>query len=84
MQTPTRSYRCSYNPIDRDGFPVPTDTGVLPYVHVKADNAEQAQRAAHALTGCPISEVQRLDPTDSVFAVLSAAHERAQAARFTA
>lgn len=61
MQTSERSYRCSYNPLDRDGFPVPADTGVLPFVQVQADDAEQAQRAAHALTGCPISEVQRLE-----------------------
>lgn len=61
MQTSTRSYRCSYNPLDRDGFPVTTDTGVLPFVQVQADDAEQAQRAAHALTGCPIAEVQRLE-----------------------
>lgn len=61
MQTSTRSYRCSYSPIDRDGFPAPTDTGVLPFVQLQATDAEQAQRAAHALTGCPIAEVQRLE-----------------------
>jgi hypothetical protein len=59
---PARSYRCTYTPLDRDGFPVPCDTGVLPFVQVRAANAEDAQRAANALTGCPITEVQRLDP----------------------
>jgi hypothetical protein len=57
-----RSYRCTYQPLDRDGFPVPCDTGVLPFVQVKAATAEDAQRAAHALTGCPITEAQRLEP----------------------
>lgn len=90
MQTSQRSYRCSYSPLDRDGFPVVTDTGVLPFVQVQATDAEQAQRAAFALTGCPISEVQRLEPavftppTDSVFAVLCDAHDRAPAGRFAA
>lgn len=82
MQTPERSYRCHYTPLDRDGFPVATESGVLPFIQVKACDAEAAQRSAHALTGCPINEVERLDPTDSVFAALSAAHDRAQAARF--
>lgn len=90
MQTSERSYRCSYFPTDRDSFPVPADTGVLPFVQVQARDAEHAQRAAHAVTGCPISEVQRLEPatftppSDSVFAVLSDAHDRAQAGRFAA
>ena len=61
MQTSTRSYRCSYSPLDRDGFPVPTDTGVLPFVQVQATDAEQAQRIAHAMTNAPIAEVQRLE-----------------------
>lgn len=84
MQTSERSYRCHYTPLDRDGFPVTHESGVQPFIQLKARDAEAAQRSAHALTGCPISEVQRLDPTDSVFAVLSAAHDRAQAARFAA
>ena len=60
--TPARSYRCTYTPLDRDGFPVPCDTGVLPFVQVQAGDAEEAQRAAHALTGSPITEVQRIEP----------------------
>lgn len=56
-----RSYRCHYTPTDRDGFPVPCETGVLPFVQLRAAGAEQAQRAAHAVTGCPIAEVQRLE-----------------------
>jgi hypothetical protein len=59
---PARSYRCTYTPLDRDGFPVACDTGVLPFVQVKAATAEDAQRAAHALVGSPITEVQRLEP----------------------
>lgn len=61
MQTSERSYRCSYTSIDRNGFPVPAETGVLPFVQLRADGAEQAQHLAHALTGCPIDEVQRLE-----------------------
>lgn len=90
MQTLGRSYRCHYTPVDWDRVPVPSESGVLPFIQLKAADAEQAQRAAHALTGCPIAEVQRLDPidftppTDSVFAVLADAYDRAQAGRFAA
>ena len=62
MQTSERSYRCHYTPNDRNGFPVPSESGVLPFIQLKANDAEQAQRAAHALTGCAIAEVQRLEP----------------------
>lgn len=56
-----RRYRAYYAPLDRDRFPVPCDTGVLPFVQVQANDAEAAQRAAHALTGCPIASVERLE-----------------------
>lgn len=55
------SYRCHYHPKDRNGYPATCDTGVLPFVQVKARNAEDAQRIAHRLTGCSISGVERLD-----------------------
>lgn len=58
---PNRRYRCAYTPTDRDRIPVPADTGVLPTVQVQARDAEQAQRLAHALVGCPIALVERLD-----------------------
>lgn len=57
----TRSYRCHYTPLDRDGFPVPSDSGLQPFVQVKAANAEHALRAAFATIGCPISHVERLE-----------------------
>jgi hypothetical protein len=57
----SRSYRCHYHPKDRNGFPAACDTGVLPFVQVKARDAEHAQRVAHDLTGCSISNVERLD-----------------------
>jgi hypothetical protein len=57
----TRSYRCHYAPLDRDGFPVASESGLLPFVQVKATSAELAQRAAHATTGCPICFVERLE-----------------------
>lgn len=56
-----RSYRCSYYPQDRFGCPVAADTGVLPFVQVKASSAEDAQRKAHAVTGCAVVGVERLD-----------------------
>ena len=59
--TATRSYRCTYHPKGPAGYPVPSDTGVLPFVQVKAANAEAAQRAAHAVTGCAIANVERLE-----------------------
>jgi hypothetical protein len=59
--TPTRSYRCYHHPLDRDRFPAPSETGVLPFVQLRAANAEQAQRAAYAVTGCPIVDVERHD-----------------------
>jgi hypothetical protein len=64
VQTSERSYRCHYTPVDLARFPVPSESGVLPFIQIKAADAEQAQRAAHALTGCPIAEVQRLDPVE--------------------
>jgi hypothetical protein len=60
MHSP-RSYRCHYTPLDRDGFPVASEAGLLPYVQVKAANAEQAARAAQHTLGCPICYVERLD-----------------------
>ena len=57
-----RPYRCTYQPLDRDGFPVPCETGVMPYVVLMAPDAEAAQRLAHERTKCPIAGVERLDP----------------------
>lgn len=62
--TALRSYRCHYTPKDRNGFPVPSDTGVLPFVQVQAANAEAAQRAAFARTNCPIASVERIEPRE--------------------
>lgn len=59
--TQTRSYRCSYHPKDRGGFPVQADSGVLPFIQLKAANAEDAQRKAHAVTGCAVASVERLE-----------------------
>jgi len=57
----TRSYRCSYHPKDRFDSPVATDSGVLPFVNVKAHSAEDAQRQAHAKTGCAVVNVERME-----------------------
>jgi hypothetical protein len=60
--TALRSYRCTYWPKDQNGRPVITDTGVLPFVRVRASNAEGAATAAHWATGCCITEVSRVEP----------------------
>jgi hypothetical protein len=58
----SHSYRCHYHPQDRDGWPLPNESGVLPFLQLKASSAEDAQRKAHHATGCAIAEVQRLEP----------------------
>lgn len=57
----TRSYRCFFTPRDRFGHPVASENGILPFVQLRADNAEHAQRAAHHVTGCPVSNVERIE-----------------------
>lgn len=58
---PSRRYRCSYHPKDTQGFPTLADTGVLPFVQLRANTAEEAQRKAHARTGCAIAQVERIE-----------------------
>lgn len=58
---PARSYRCSYHPQDRFGVPVSAETGVLPFVQLKAASAEDAQRKAQAVTGCAVVGVERME-----------------------
>jgi hypothetical protein len=60
-EQPSRSYRCHYTPLDRNGLPVLSDPGLLPFVQLKATNAEHAHRVAFAAVGCPISYVERLE-----------------------
>lgn len=59
--TQARSYRCSYHPQDFNGHPAPSEAGVLPYIQLKARDAEDAQRKAYAVTGCPVVQVERLE-----------------------
>lgn len=54
-------YRCYYTPVDRLGIPTLTEAGVLPFVQLQAANAERALRAAHHVTGCPVTDAERLD-----------------------
>jgi hypothetical protein len=61
MPHTSKSYRAFYTPLDRNRFPVVSDSGLLPFVQVRAPNAEHAQRAAFATIGCPISHVERLE-----------------------
>lgn len=59
--TPTRSYRCTYHPQADEGCLAPTSSGVWAYVEVKASDSRAAQRKAHAVTGCPVSQVERME-----------------------
>ena len=43
-----RSYRCYYCPLSKLGIPIQADSGVLPFVQLRAANAEITQR--HAAT----------------------------------
>jgi hypothetical protein len=52
----TTSYRAYLRPAGTDA-----DTGVLPFIQLKAVNAEHALRVAHAVTGAPVDSVERLD-----------------------
>ena len=56
-----RSYRCTYSPLDRSGWPQMSETGLLPSVRVQAPDAETALRLAFATVGCPIVDAERLD-----------------------
>lgn len=60
----TRSYRCTYHPLE-GAFAALCDSGVLPFVQVQAQNAEEAQRLAYHVTGCAVSNVERLEPATS-------------------
>lgn len=53
---PTASYRAFLVPAGSD-----TSTGVLPFVQLRAASAEHALRLAHAVTGHPVSHVERRD-----------------------
>ena len=64
VQTEASSYCCHYTPLDRDGYPVPSDSGVQPSLRVQARSAEEARRLAFATVRCPIGEVERLEPAE--------------------
>ena len=56
-----RSYRCYFTPRDALGHLASSDTGTLPFVQVKAANAEAALISAQHVTGCPVAQVERLE-----------------------
>lgn len=62
----TRSYRCYYHPRADQ----PAETGVLPFVQVKAASADHAMRSAHAVLGLTIDRAERIEPTPEVLAAL--------------
>jgi len=57
----TRSYRCFFVPRDGFGQLAPSETGAHPFVQLKAANAEAAFISAQHVTGCPVSEVERIE-----------------------
>jgi hypothetical protein len=57
----TRSYRCFFVPRDGLGHLAPSDTGARPFIQLKAANAEAALISAQHATGCPVSEVERIE-----------------------
>ena len=59
--TAGRRYRCYYTPRDKLGHLTQTETGYLPFVQLRAPNAEDAQVAANHVTGCPVADVVRLE-----------------------
>lgn len=60
--TALRSYRCYHYPKTPNGQPpAVSETGVLPYVQVRAASATHAMQAAAALTGCVIDRAERLE-----------------------
>lgn len=65
MNASHSSYRCTYHPADRAGFESISETGVLPFVQLRASGAEEAQRLAHLITGCAVSDVLRLEQTST-------------------
>jgi hypothetical protein len=67
QHTQARSYRATYHPKDQNGYPVASDAGVLPFIQLKASNAEDAHRLANAATGCVIAGVERVE-TDELAA----------------
>jgi len=56
-----RSYRCYFTPREALGHLASSDTGALPFVQVKAANAEAALISAQYVTGCPVCNVERLE-----------------------
>lgn len=58
---PSKSYRCYFTPRDGFGYLTPSDTGARPFVQLKAANAEAAFMSAHHVTGCPVSDVERIE-----------------------
>lgn len=72
----TRSYRCYYYPRPDE----PSESGVLPYLQVRAADAEQAAQLAYATMGKPIARCERIEPLEDT---LELAATKALPRRFT-
>jgi hypothetical protein len=57
----SQRYRCTYSPLDINGYSLASESGVLPFIDVHAESAEHAARLAHSNKGAPIVDVMRLD-----------------------
>lgn len=57
--TPSRSHRRYHYPKTPYGQPVVSETGVLPFVQVRASSATRAMEKAAAVTGCVIDQAER-------------------------
>lgn len=55
--TPLSSYRAYLRPAG-----LSAEAGALPFIQVRAANAEHAMRAAHAVSGQPVERVEHLNP----------------------
>jgi hypothetical protein len=55
--SPLRSYRCYYHPRPD----APAESGVLPWLQLKAANAADAFTKAHHTTGKTIDRVERIE-----------------------
>lgn len=66
MSSVSRSYRCYYHPRPD----APAESGVLPFLQLKAADADHAMRSAHAVLGLPIDRAERIEPSAEIVAAL--------------
>jgi len=60
-----RSYRCFFSPRSALGHLDVPESGALPFVQLKAEDGEAAERAARHVTGCPVAEIERMETVEA-------------------